>query len=121
VTTPTDERLDIMARTNTPTPCPTCGALTFRGVVSVRVWRGDNGAERYYPAGDHAEACARRVEGQRRDAALVAEREAARARDDRRIAAMHRWGARVKPIIASDPERYAERASATIMRMFEVL
>jgi len=110
-----------MTRTATPTPCPTCGALTFRGVVSVRVWRGDNGAERYYPAGDHAEACTRNVEAQRRNDAILAEREAARARDERRIAAMHRWGARVKPLIAADPERYADRASATVMRLLETL
>jgi hypothetical protein len=106
-------------RTATPTACPTCGALTFRGVVNVRVWTGDNGAQRFYPAGDHAPVCVANVARQAAEDAHLAAMAAHRAAERQHLGMLHRWGARVQPLVAAhrEDQAYLDRVAATVERL----
>jgi hypothetical protein len=106
---------------NTPTACPTCGALTFRGAVNVKVWTGDNGAQRFYPNGDHAPVCERNMARQAAEDAYLARMAAYRAAERAHLAMMERWGQRVQAVLAAHPgdEALAAKVSATVMRLVE--
>lgn len=104
-----------MAYTSTPTACPTCGALTFDGRINVKVWRGDNGLERYYPAGDHGPVCEANVARNAANAVLEAKAKADQARNE----TIHRWTRRAKAVLEAHPEDEAMRAKAqaTVVRL----
>lgn len=108
-----------MAYTSTPTACPTCGALTFDGRINVKVWRGDNGAERFYPAGDHAPVCERNVARQAAEDAHLAAMAAWRDAERAHLAMLNRWGQRVAPLVTAHKgdQAYLDRVGATVDRL----
>lgn len=105
--------------TQAPVLCATCGALTFRGQVNVRVWNGQNGAVRHYPAGDHAAACAANVARAEVVAAEMAAMEAARQQAATRTETVARFAARAVPLVKADPTLQA-RFMVTYARLMGV-